>query len=166
MSSQTTITCPRQCSQHLTYIVSKTFSSLFEQVFVGGDLSYTKLYYSHKKQKDSLETRTNWTFNALMLRTKLYYKLFFLIGDQNINKPKSRTTRTVYGPIRFYKIIVSFLFFLSKCKQNKIKLCYNRLQFVKKKHKLILHKTQNREFFFSFYQELPVQNLFKKLQCL
>ena len=28
-----------------------------------------------------------------------------------------------------------FFFFLSRCRQNRIKLCYNRLQFVKKKNK-------------------------------
>ena len=38
----------------------------------------------------------------------------------------------VNGPIflPFYEIIVSF-FCLSRCKQNRIKFCYNRLQFVK-----------------------------------
>ena len=56
---------------------------------------------------------------------------------------------------------------MSRCKQNKIKLCYNRLQSVKKKHKLTQYKTQNGEsnyvdhkFFFNVYQELPpIQSL-------
>ena len=76
----------------------------------------------------------SWSFYTLMLRTKLYYSPFFITGHQNVNKPKSRAVRTVYGLIflPFYKIIVSFFFFfMSRCKQNKIKLCYNRLQFVK-----------------------------------
>ena len=55
---------------------------------------------------------------------------------------------------------------MSRCKQNKIKLCYNRLQSVKE-NKLTQYKTQNGEsnyvdhkFFFNFYQELPpVQSL-------
>ena len=56
---------------------------------------------------------------------------------------------------------VSFSFFMSRCKQNKIKLFCNRLQFFKEtetKHR----KTQNGEanyvdhkFFFNFYEELP-----------
>ena len=50
----------------------------------------------------------------------------------SMNKSNSRAARTVYGPmfLLFYVISV-FFFFLSRCKQNRIKLCYNRLQFVK-----------------------------------
>ena len=78
--------------------------------------------------------RLKWPFYAAMLRTKLYYNPFFFPGHENINKQNSSAVRTVYGLIflPFYKIIVSFFFFfLSRFKQNKIKLCYNGLKFVK-----------------------------------
>ena len=54
-----------------------------------------------------------------------------------------------------------FFFFMSRCKQNKIKLFIIGCN-LSKKHKLTQHKTQNGElnyvdhkFFFNFYQELP-----------
>ena len=118
---------------------------------------------NHKKQI-IWKHGPNWPFYALMLRTKLYQNSFVFTGHQNVHKPKSSAVSTVYGPIflPFYKIIVSFFsFFMSRCKQNKIKLCYNRLQFAKETQ-LTLYKTQNGEsnyvdhkFFFNLYQELP-----------
>ena len=46
-------------------------------------------------------------------RTKLYYNPFFFTGHHNVNNPKSRAVRTVYGLIflPFYKIIVGFFLF-------------------------------------------------------
>ena len=45
----------------------------------------------------------------------------------------------------FHKIIVSFFsFFMSRCKQNKIKLCYNRLQFVKETQTNAVQNTERR----------------------
>ena len=76
----------------------------------------------------------NWPFSAFMLRTKLYWNSLFFTEHQNVNKPTSRAARTVYEPIflPFYKIIVSSSFFFkSRCLQNKIKLCYSMLQFVR-----------------------------------
>ena len=72
--------------------------------------------------------RLNWPFYAFMLRTNLCYNSFFSTVHQNVNKPKSRADRTVYGPIfsPFYVIIIHFL-----RKYNRIKLCYNRLLFVR-----------------------------------
>ena len=74
----------------------------------------------------------NRPFYAFLLRTKLYQNLFFSTLHQNVNKPKSRVARTVYGPIflLFYVIIIRFFIFIPKCKYNRIKLCYNRLQLV------------------------------------
>ena len=99
-----------------------------------------------------------------MLRTKLYQNPFFFTVHQNVNKPKSRAVRTVYGPIflPFYKIIVSFFSFLcqdaNKTRSNCAIIGCN----LSKKHKLTQYKTQNGEsnyadhkFFFNFYQELP-----------
>ena len=71
--------------------------------------------HSHKK-RIVWKYRPNWPFDALMLRTKLYQNPFFSTGYQNLNKPKSRAVRTVYGLIflRFYKISVSFFLFYVK----------------------------------------------------
>lgn len=91
-------------------------------------------HYSHKNQEDRKSGNMGRTVETLMLRTKLHQNPFFFTVNQNVNRPRSRATRSVYGPIflLFNVIIVSFIFFfLSRCKQNRIKLCYNRLQFVK-----------------------------------
>ena len=99
------------------------------------------------KYKCDWKQGPNWPFYVLMLRTKLYQNPFFFSEDQNVNKPKSRAARTVYEPIflPFCKIIVTFFsFFLSGCKQNKIKSCYNWLQFVKETQ-TNTYKTQSGE---------------------
>ena len=90
------------------------------------------LHHSHKKQI-VWEHGSNWPFYVLMLRTKLYQNSFFFTEHQNVNKPKSRAARTVYGLIflPFLRLFSAFFFFMSRCKQNKIKLCYKRLQSVK-----------------------------------
>ena len=125
-------------------------------------------YHSHKKQI-VWKHRPNMPFFALMLRTKIYQNPFFFTGHQNVNKPKSRAARTVYGLIflLFYKIIVSFFSFLcqdaSKTRSNCAIIGCN----LSKKYKLTLYKTQNGEsryvdhkFLFNFNQELPtLQNL-------
>ena len=113
--------CPNFKSKNLTLILG------------GRGGNYATYNHSHKKQI-VWKHEPNWPFYAFLLRTKLYQNPFFFTGHQNLNKPKSRAARTVYGLIflPFYKIIVSFFFFfMSRCKQNKIKLCYSRLQFVK-----------------------------------
>ena len=126
------------------------------------------MYHSHKKQI-VWKHGPNWSFYAVMLRTKLYQNPFFFTGHQNVNKPKNRAARTVYGLIflPFYKIIVSFFSFLcqdaNKTRSNCAIIGCN----LSKKHKLTQYKTQNGEsnyadhkFFFNFYQELPpVQSL-------
>ena len=106
----------------------------------------------------------NWPFYALILRTKLYKNPFFFTRHQNVNKPKSRAARPVYGLIflLFYKIIVSFFSFLcqdaNKIRSNCAIIGCN----LSKRHKLTLHNTQNGEptyvdhkFFFNFHWELP-----------
>ena len=106
----------------------------------------------------------NWPFYAFMLRTKLYQNPFFFTGHQSVNKPKNRAAKTAYGLIflSFYKNILSFFSFLcqdiNKTRPNFAILGCN----LSKKHKLTLHKTQNREsnyvdnkFFFNFYLGLP-----------
>ena len=72
--------------------------------------------HSHKKRKDSLETRAELTVLRTLLRTKLYQNPVFFTGHQNLSKPKSRAAKTIYGLIflPFYEIIVSFFSFLCR----------------------------------------------------
>ena len=111
----------------------------------------------------------NWPFYAFMLRTKLYWNLFFFNGHQNVNKPKSRAARTSYGLIflPFYKIIGSFFPFLCQDANKTRSNCDIIGSSFSKKHKITLYKTQNGEsnyadhkFFLIFTGSyLPVQNL-------
>ena len=68
-----------------------------------------------------------------MLKTKLYQKPFFFTVHQKVNKPKTRAAKTVYRPMifPFNVIIINIFFFLLRCKDKRIKLCYIKLQFVK-----------------------------------
>ena len=115
--------------------------------------------HSHKKQKDSLETRAEMAIPRSYVENQAILEPFFFTGHQNVNKPKRRVARTVYEPIflPFYKIIVSFFSFFcqdaNKTRSNCAIIDCN----LSKKHKLILYKTQNGEpnyvdykFFFNF----------------
>ena len=121
------------------------------------------LGHCHKKQI-VWKHGPNRPFYALMLRTKPYQNPFLFTGHQNVNKPKSREARTVYGLIflPFYKIIASFFSFLcqdaNKTRSNSAIIDCK----LSNKHKLTKYKTQNGEsnyvdhkFFINFYQGLP-----------
>ena len=83
----------------------------------------------------------------IVLRTKLYQNLFFFTEHQNVNKPKSRTARTVYGLtfLSFYKIIVCFFSFLCQDANRTRSNCAIIGCNLSKKHKQTLYKTQNGE---------------------
>ena len=99
--------------------------------------------HSHKKQM-VWKHGPNWPFYAFILRTKLYWNLFFFIGHQNVNKPKSRAARTSYGLIflPFYKIIGSFFPFLCQDANKTRSNCDIIGSSFSKKHKITLYKTQ------------------------
>ena len=114
---------------HITVNYTQPFAVNTFTIIVSIDAHMHSSYnHSHKKHI-VWKHGPNQPFYALMLRTKLYWNPFFFTRHQNVNKPKSRAARTVHGLIflPFYKTIR----LISRCKQNKIKLCYNRLQFVK-----------------------------------
>ena len=106
----------------------------------------------------------NWPFYVFMLRTKLYQSPFFFTGHQKVSKQRASQRGLLVDPYFYLFIRLLSAFFLFSVKMQK--LCYNRLQFVKKKHKLTLHNTRNeelnnvdRKFFFKNCQEPPVQKL-------
>ena len=84
---------------------------------------------------------------------------------RNVNKPKSMAARTVYGSIFLPFYVNTVCFFLSRWKQNRIKLCYNMLQFLEetnqhcKKHKAESQTTQIISFSSIVCQELPIKKL-------
>ena len=91
----------------------------------------------------------NRPFYAFMLRTKLYQNPFFSTVHQNVNKPKSRAVRTVYGPIflPFYVIIIRFFSFFCQYANN---ITGSNCDIIgcnlsKKKKKLALSQTQSGE---------------------
>ena len=125
---------------------------------------FVMYYNTVTRNAQSGNTGPKWPFYALMLRTKLYQNPFFFTGHQNVNKPKSRAARTVYGLIFscFYKIIVSCFSFLCRDANKTRSNCGIIGCNLSKKHKLTQYKIQNEEsnyvdhkFFFNFYQELP-----------
>ena len=89
--------------------------------------------HNHKKRKVVWKHLQNWPFYALMLRAKLYYNPFSFIVYQNVNKRKARQWRLSMDPYFYlFMWLLSVIFsFLSRCKYNRIKICYNMLQFVK-----------------------------------
>ena len=87
---------------------------------------------------------------------------------QNVNKPKSRATRTVYRPIFlfFIRLLSGFFSFYGQDANKTGSNCAIIGCNLSKKHKLSLYKTQNKElnevdhkFLFHFCQVLPVQKL-------
>ena len=102
--------------------------------------------HSHKRQV-VWKHGPNWPFFALMLRTKLYQNPFFFTRHQNVNKPKSRAARTVYGLIflPFYKTIA---------------ICQRNTNYHSIKHRTKSQTTQIISFSLIFTRSyLPVQNL-------
>ena len=100
--------------------------------------------HSYKKRKDSLETGAE----PAVLRT--------YVENQAILEPiplyrasKSKQTKEQGSEECLWTYIFAFLceycqLFLPRCEQNRIKLYYNRLQFVKETQ-LTLYQTQSRE---------------------
>ena len=97
--------------------------------------------HSHKKREDSLETRAE----LAVLRTYVENQsileliLFYLASKYKQTKEKGSDDCFWTHIFTFYFFIIMFsllsgfflLFFLSTCKYNRIKLCYNKLHFVK-----------------------------------
>ena len=74
------------------------------------------LYHSHKKRKDSLETRAELAVLRTYVENHAILEPILLYRASNVNKLNSRAVRTAYGPtfLPFYKILVSFFHFSVK----------------------------------------------------
>ena len=102
-----------------------------------------ELYHSHKKRKDSPETRAELAFLRSYVEKQAILEPILLYRASNVNKPKSWAASTVYGSILlpFYKITVSFFSFsrqdANKARSNCAVIGCNLLE----KHKSTLYKT-------------------------
>ena len=103
--------------------------------------------HSHKKRKDSLETRAELAVLRTYVENQAIPEPIRLYRASKCKQTKEQAARTVYGLIflLFYKIIVSFFSFFcqdaNKTRSNRAIIGYN----LSKKHKLTLYKTQSEE---------------------
>ena len=80
-----------------------------------------------------METRAEVAVLRTYLEKQAILEPILFIVHQNVNKPKRGSEGCLWTHIFTFLCDYQgfFLFFLPKCKYNSIKLCYNRLQFVK-----------------------------------
>ena len=81
-------------------------------------------YCKRPGHEDPWHPDRSWSLHAASIVTRNFFT-----EHQNVNKPKSKAVRTV--SYLFTRLLSVFFFFMSRCKQKKITLFYNRLQFVK-----------------------------------
>ena len=90
--------------------------------------------HSHKKRKDSLETRSELAVLCVYVENQaiLEHILLYRASKCKQTKEQGREDCLLTHIFTFLRDYYTFFFlFLPKCKYNRIKLCYNRLQFVK-----------------------------------
>ena len=92
--------------------------------------------HSHKKRKDILETRAQpaiicvfYVENQAILQPILLYRTSK--WKQTKEQDSDDCLWTHIFTFFMWLLYVFFFFFLPKCKYDRIRLCYNRLQFVK-----------------------------------
>ena len=92
------------------------------------------LYHSHKKRKDSLETRAEPAVLRIYVENQAIQKPILLYRASKCKHPKEQGSEDCLWTHIFIFLCnycQLFYFFLSRCKQKRIRLCYNSLQFVK-----------------------------------
>ena len=57
------------------------------------------IHHSHKKRKDSLETQAELPVLRTYAENQAKLESILLYHASNVNKPKKRAARTVYGPM-------------------------------------------------------------------
>ena len=105
---------------------------------------YLLLEHSHKKRKDSLETRAELTVPRTYVENQAILKPILLISK--CKQTKEQGSEHCYGLLflPFYKIIVSFFSFLCQDANKTISDCGTIDCNLSKKHKLTLYKTERR----------------------
>ena len=100
--------------------------------WIVSDFVLCYFHHSHKNRKDSLGTRAKLAVLRTYVENQAIPEPIFLYRALKYKQTKEQGSEDcLWIPIPFYRIIASFFFFfMSRCKQ-KIKLFYNRLQFVK-----------------------------------
>ena len=94
--------------------------------------SYSNHIY--KKRKDSLKTRAKLAVLRTYIENQAILEPFLLYRASNCKQTKEQGSNECLWTHIFtflWDYCQLFFFILSRCKQNKIKLYYNRLQFVK-----------------------------------
>ena len=94
------------------------------------------IHHSHKKQKDSLETQAELPVLRTYVENQAKLESILLYHASKCKQTKEKGSDDCLWTYVFSFLLnycQLFFRFLSRCKQNRIKLCYNRLQFVKEK---------------------------------
>ena len=112
-------------------------------------LSRFRFNHSHKKRKDSLKTRAKLAVLRTYVENQAMLEPILLYRASKCKQTKEQGSEDCLWTnifTFFIRLLSSFFLFLSRCKQNKIKLCYNRLQFVKETqiNTAIKHRTENQ----------------------
>ena len=117
---------------------------LYESVLLKQSNRFNKCsiwIHSRKKRKVSLETRAELPILRTYAENQAMLEPIFLYRPSKCKRTKEKGNEDCLWTHIFtflYDYCQLFFFFLSRCKQNKIKLCYNRLQFVKETYYLTL----------------------------
>ena len=107
---------------------------------------YLLLEHSHKKRKDSLETRAELIVPRTYVENHAILKPILLYLISKCKQTKEQGSEHCYGLLflPFYKIIVSFFSFLCQDANKTISDCGTIDCNLSKKHKLTLYKTERR----------------------
>ena len=105
----------------------------------------TKPNHSHKKRKDSLKTLAELAALRSYIENQTLLERILLYWASKCKQTKEQGSENcLWTNIDCCQL---FYFFCQDAKQNKIKLCYKRLQFVKETqiNTCIKHRTESRE---------------------
>ena len=89
-------------------------------------------FHSHKKRKDSLETQAGVAVLRTYVENQAMLEPILLYRASNCKQTKEQDSEDCLWAHIFtflWGYCQLFSFFLSRCKQNRMKLCYNKLQF-------------------------------------
>ena len=103
--------------------------------------------HSHKKRKDSLETLAELAVLRTYVENQAILELILLYRDSKCKQNKEHCSKDCLWTHIFTFLCdyyQFFLIFLSRCKYSRIKLCFNKLQFVKETQIRTASNTEGR----------------------